>query len=239
MRMKRTRMLTVAPVWGNTRKHIGCVSPRSRARQAEADETMLRLRAASQQAYHHNRMLQFFALRQPVPQYMRLTRHNLGNHFYQVDEMFRLDTALHLSPLLLPTKYRTSARDSVNCVEGLCIVLRHFLRAGKTWCLSLAGLRPLCRIFIHTMQLILDRHGTLLDFNPLHFLHRLPECAAAVASFGIDESSNIALFIDGTLRGCTIPSPKAIVLPPGVTAWQLQAALFSGHKWTHGLKSRV
>jgi hypothetical protein len=89
------------------------------------------------------------------------------------------------------------------------------------------------------MQLILDRHGTLLDFNPLHFLHRLPECAAAVASFGIDESSNIALFIDGTLRGCTIPSPKAIVLPPGVTAWQLQAALFSGHKWTHGLKSRV
>ena len=117
-------MLTVAPVWGNTRKHIGCVSPRSRARQAEADETMLRLRAASQQAYHHNRMLQFFALRQPVPQYMRLTRHNLGNHFYQVDEMFRLDTALHLSPLLLPTKYRTSARDSVNCVEGLCIVLR-------------------------------------------------------------------------------------------------------------------
>ena len=156
--------------------------------------------------------------------------------------MFRLDTALHLSPLLLPTKYRTSARDSVNCVEGLCIVLRR-LSFPSRWkdLVPIFGRSKasLCRIFIHTMQLILDRHGTLLDFNPLHFLHRLPECAAAVASFGIDESSNIALFIDGTLRGCTIPSPKAIVLPPGVTAWQLQAALFSGHKWTHGLKSRV
>ena len=178
-------MLTVAPVWGNSRKHIGCVSPRSRARQAEA---------ASQQAYHHNRMLQFFALRQPVPQYMRLTRHNLGNHFYQVDEMFRLDTALHLSPLLLATKYRTSARDSVNCVEGLCIVLRR-LSFPSRWkdLVPIFGRSKasLCRIFIHTMQLILDRHGTLLDFNPLHFLHRLPEWAAAVASFGIDESLNI------------------------------------------------
>ena len=35
----------------------------------------------------------------------------------------------------------------------------------------------------------------------------------------------------------TRPSiPANNQLPPWVTAWQLQAALFSGHKWKHGIK---
>ena len=64
--------------------------------------------------------------RQYVPTNMRLDEHTIGNHFYQVEEMFRLDThhILECAPLLLPAVYQTSERDNVNCVEGLCIVLR-------------------------------------------------------------------------------------------------------------------
>jgi hypothetical protein len=77
----------------------------------------------------------------------------------------------------------------------------------------------------------------LLAFNPTHFLHRLAQWAQAIALKGLSAPLHIALFIDGTLRGTAVPNlPTRVHLPPGITAWQLQAALFSGHKWKHGLK---
>jgi hypothetical protein len=180
--------------------------------------------------------------RQLVPTDMRITPLTLGYHGYDTFEMFRLGTAsiLMLGPLLLPTTYRTSERDRVNCIEGLCIVLRR-LSFPSRWkdLVMLFGRSKgsLSRIFIDTMQRLLNAHGHLLNFTPAHFLHRLGLWAAVIAAKGVDPALGIAMFIDGTLRGTCQPNvPKHVVLPPGVTAWQLQAALFSGHKWKHGLK---
>ncbi len=87
------------------------------------------------------------------------------------------------------------------------------------------------------MELLMATHEHLITFNPLHFQHRLAQWAAVVAVKGVDPALGVALFIDGTLRGVTRPHiPANNQLPPWVTPWQLQAALFSGHKWKHGIK---
>jgi hypothetical protein len=211
-----------------------------------------------QQLYHQEATTHFQALlicvltimgpimllpeRQLVPNWMRITAANLGTHGYIVEDMFRLplQSILLLAPLLLPLTFRTSERDKVNCVEGLCLVLRRLSFPSRWKDLVMVFGRSkasLSRIFIHVMELLMTRHEHLLEFNPFRFQHRLAQWAAAIAAKGVDPALGIAIFIDGTLRGVARPNiPAHNQVPPWVTQWQLQASLFSGHKWKHGLK---
>jgi hypothetical protein len=133
--------------------------------------------------------------------------------------------AVEASARLLPADFSTESRDRVNGVEGLCIVLRR-LAFPSRWMdlVPVFGRQKgtLSRIFLHTMTLLMSTWGHLLNFNPVHFVHRLPFWARSIARKGSPHMMNIVLFLDGTLRETTRPGPSPTKLPPGVTLNMLQ-----------------
>jgi hypothetical protein len=131
-----------------------------------------------------------------------------------VEAMFRatVPEILGLASLILPAIFTTpDGRDRVNAVEGLCIVLRRLAFPSRWEDLKHVFGRsrgPLSCIFHHTMNLILQVHGHLMNFNPTHFRHRLARWARKIIAKGADASLGIALFIDCTVRGVCRPCPR-------------------------------
>ena len=163
----------------------------------------------------------------PIDPSMRLNRNSLGTHNYLCEEMFRLsrDHILQLADALLPDQYVAGTRYMTNNVEGLCVVLRRLAFPSRLGDLvrdfGCSGPR-ISAVFRATLRRLDAAHGHLLDFDPTRFHHRLAEWAARIAALGVHPTANIALFIDGTLRGVGRPKPQATRLPPNCTFWQLQ-----------------
>jgi hypothetical protein len=191
---------------------------------------------------------------------LRITRNhysgttNLASMAYSCEECYRLSEVdmITLADALLPCiptpampypdMITPIGRYKFNNVEGLCIVSRrlsfpfkwsdmetHFGRSASA----------LCTIFYHVAGLILAAHGHLLDFVPGRFVNSLARFARAIASKGVPAAMNVCGFMDGTKRQVCYPWPAPAAVPPGLTRYLLQRALYTGKNKIHCISFQI
>ena len=181
---------------------------------------------------------------------------NLSEFPYSCEQRYRLDEddlvylADHLIPLvpLGPNQFpdlrvsRAKGAYKFNNVEALCLISRK-LAYPHTWTDMEAefgrSAGAICAIFYYAADLILQRHGHLLDFVPARFATSCPVFAQAVAEKGIPQQMHTFAFMDGTKREVCYPCPDPSRIPDGTTQWYLQRALYSGKNKEHCLSYQI